>query len=151
MAAAGAIGATIGTAIGSGIGSLPPFIALGGPFIGGIIGGIGGDLFGRFLYENFINRKQTDERLKKLAEFINQDKKHAPAKALLPKEDEKKYFGVNPVITSRFGEMRGNRPHLGTDIAVPTGTPLVPVTDAIIVDYGDLSRSDAKRGEPDGS
>ena len=150
VAAAGAIGATIGTAIGSGIGSLPPFIALGGPFIGGIIGGIGGDLFGRFLYENFINRKQTDERLKKLAEFINQDKKPAPAKALLPKEDEKKYFGVNPVITSRFGEMRGNRPHLGTDIAVPTGTPLVPVTDAIIVDYGDLSRSDAKRGEPGG-
>ena len=26
----------------------------------------------------------------------------------------------------------------------------MPVTDAIIVDYGDLSRSDAKRGDPNG-
>ena len=122
LAAAGAIGATIGTAIGAGIGSLPPFVALGGPFIGGAIGGIGGDLFGRFLYENFTNRKQTDERLIKLAEFLGTGDKTAPAKALLPKEDEQSYFGVKPVPTSRYGEMRGNRPHLGTDIAAPTGT-----------------------------
>lgn len=150
LAAAGAIGATIGTAIGAGIGSLPPFVALGGPFIGGAIGGIGGDLFGRFLYENFTNRKQTDERLIKLAEFLGTGDKTAPAKALLPKEDEQSYFGVKPVLTSRYGEMRGNRPHLGTDIAAPTGTPLVAVSDGYIIDYGDLSRNDTKRGEPGG-
>jgi murein DD-endopeptidase MepM/ murein hydrolase activator NlpD len=148
LAAAGAIGATIGSALGAVIGgALIPVV---GGFIGGAAGGIGGDLLGRFVYENYINRKPTDERLKKLTEFINQDKKPAPAKALLPKEDEKKYFGVDPVVTGRFGEKRGNRYHGGTDIAAPTGTPLVPVTDAIIVDYGDLSRSDAKRGDPDG-
>ena len=148
LAAAGAIGATIGSALGAVIGgALIPVV---GGFIGGAAGGIGGDLLGRFVYEKYINRKPTDERLKKLAEFINQDKKPGPAKALLPKEDEKKYFGVDPVVTGRFGEKRGNRYHGGTDIAAPTGTPLVPVTDAIIVDYGDLSRSDAKRGDPDG-
>ena len=151
LAAAGAIGATIGTAIGAGIGSLPPFVALGGPFIGGAIGGIGGDLFGRFLYENFTNRKQTDERLLKLAEFLAAgDNKTAPAKALLPKKDEQSYFGVKPVLTSRYGEMRGDRPHLGTDIAAPTGTPLVAVSNGNIIDYGDLSRNDTKRGEPGG-
>jgi len=150
LAAAGAIGATIGTAIGAGIGSLPPFVALGGPFIGGAIGGIGGDLFGRFLYETFTNRKQTDERLIKLAEFLNQDKKPGPAKPLLPKKDEQSYFGVKPVLTSRYGEMRGDRPHLGTDIAAPTGTPLVAVSNGNIIDYGDLSRNDTKRGEPGG-
>ena len=68
----------------------------------------------------------------------------------MPSEEQKAYFGVDPVVTGRFGEKRGDRYHGGTAIAAPSGTPLVAVTDAVIVDYGDLSRNDAKRGDPNG-
>jgi murein DD-endopeptidase MepM/ murein hydrolase activator NlpD len=41
---------------------------------------------------------------------------------------------VTPVITSRYGESRGNRSHGGTDLAAPSGTPLTAVSDGEIVD-----------------
>ena len=56
----------------------------------------------------------------------------------------------NPTLRSEYGEMRGSKMHGGTDIAATPGAPLVPVTDATIVDYGKLSKSGAKRGDPYG-
>ena len=56
----------------------------------------------------------------------------------------------NPTLSSQYGEMRGSQMHGGTDIAATPGAPLVPVTDATIVDYGKLSQSGAKRGDPYG-
>lgn len=152
LAAAGAVGAGVGAALGGFIGSLPPFIAFGGPFIGGAIGGIGGDILFRSIYESLVTKTKTDERLKELAGNNDESKSKSkpPAKPIMPSEEQKAYFGVDPVVTGRFGEKRGDRYHGGTDIAAPTGTPLVAVTDAVIVDYGDLSRSDAKRGDPNG-
>ena len=55
-----------------------------------------------------------------------------------------------PVLTSAYGKMRSGGPHGGTDIAADLGAPLVPVTDATIVDYGKLSLTGAKRGDPSG-
>ncbi len=148
LAAAGAVGAGVGAALGGFIGGL--LIPVAGGFIGATAGGIGGDILFRSIYESLVTKTKTDERLKKLAESSDKSKRKPSAKPIMPSEEQKKYFGVDPIVTSRFGEMRGNRPHGGTDIAVPTGTPLVAVTDAVIVDYGDLSRSDAKSGQPGG-
>lgn len=55
-----------------------------------------------------------------------------------------------PQLTSAYGKMRSGGPHGGTDIAADLGAPLVPVTDATIVDYGKLSLTGAKRGDPSG-
>ena len=55
-----------------------------------------------------------------------------------------------PQLTSAYGKMRAGGPHGGTDIAADLGAPLVPVTDATIVDYGKLSLTGAKRGDPSG-
>lgn len=43
---------------------------------------------------------------------------------------------VTPILTSRMGEMRGNRRHGGTDLATNSGTPLRAVSDGMIVDSG---------------
>lgn len=43
---------------------------------------------------------------------------------------------VTPVITGRYGELRGSRSHGGFDLAVPEGTPLRAVSDGKIVDSG---------------
>jgi murein DD-endopeptidase MepM/ murein hydrolase activator NlpD len=56
----------------------------------------------------------------------------------------------DPTLSSQYGEMRGSQMHGGTDIAANPGAPLVPVTDATIVDYGKLSLTGAKRGDPSG-
>ena len=148
MAAAGALGAGVGAALGGFIGGL--LIPVVGGFIGATAGGIGGDILFRSIYESLVTKTKTDERLKKLAGNDDKSKSKPPAKPIMPSEEQKTYFGVDPVVTGRFGEKRGTSYHGGTDIAAPTGTPLVAVTDAVIVDYGDLSRSDAKRGDPNG-
>jgi len=148
LAAAGALGAGVGAALGGFIGGL--LIPVAGGFIGATAGGIGGDILFRSIYESLVTETKTDERLKKLAGNDNKSKRKAPAKPIMPSEEQKKYFGVDPIVTGRFGEKRGDRYHGGTDIAAPAGTPLVAVTDAVIVDYGDLSRSDAKAGDPNG-
>ena len=148
LAAAGAVGAGVGAALGGFIGGL--LIPVVGGFIGATAGGIGGDILFRSIYESLFIKTKTDERLKKLAGNDDKSKTKPPAKPIMPTEEQKAYFGVDPVVTGRFGEKRGDRYHGGTDIAAPTGTPLVAVTNADIVDYGDLSRSDAKRGDPNG-
>ena len=148
LAAAGAVGAGVGAALGGFIGGL--LIPVVGGFIGATAGGIGGDILFRSIYESLVTKTKTDERLKKLAGNDDESKTKPLAKPIMPSEEQKTYFGVDPVVTGRFGEKRGTSYHGGTDIAAPTGTPLVAVTDADIVDYGDLSRSDAKRGDPNG-
>jgi murein DD-endopeptidase MepM/ murein hydrolase activator NlpD len=148
LAAAGAVGAGVGAALGGFIGGL--LIPVAGGFIGATAGGIGGDILFRSIYESLVSKTKTDERLKELAGNNDKSKTKPPAKPIMPSEEQKAYFGVDPVVTGRFGEKRGDRYHGGTDIAAPSGTPLVAVTDAIIVDYGDLSRSDAKAGDPNG-
>ena len=148
LAAAGAVGAGVGAALGGFIGGL--LIPVAGGFIGATAGGIGGDILFRSIYESLVSKTKTDERLKELAGNNDKSKPKPPAKPIMPSEEQKTYFGVDPVVTGRFGEKRGTSYHGGTDIAAPTGTPLVAVTDAVIVDYGDLSRSDAKRGDPNG-
>ena len=148
LSAAGAVGAGVGAALGGFIGGL--LIPVVGGFIGATAGGIGGDILFRSIYESLVTKTKTDERLKELAGNNDKSKTKPLAKPIMPTEEQKAYFGVDPVVTGRFGEKRGTSYHGGTDIAAPTGTPLVPVTDAIIVDYGDLSRSDAKAGDPNG-
>ena len=54
------------------------------------------------------------------------------------------------VKTSDYGEVRGDRRHGGTDIAAASGTDLVAPTDGVIVDYGSLRETGAKRGDPNG-
>lgn len=54
------------------------------------------------------------------------------------------------VLTAHYGEKRGSKRHGGTDIAAPSGTALVAPTKGKIVDYGSLSESGAKRGDPKG-
>jgi len=44
--------------------------------------------------------------------------------------------GVTPIVTSRFGEKRGNRMHGGTDLSAPSGTPVRAVTDGQIIETG---------------
>jgi len=53
-AAFAAIGATIFGALGATVGSIVPF---GGTFIGGVLGGLGGDLAGKWLYDAFFSKK----------------------------------------------------------------------------------------------
>jgi len=65
-AAFAAIGATIFGALGATVGSIVPF---GGTFIGGVLGGLGGDLAGKWLYDAFFSKKkpikvQDDSELK---------------------------------------------------------------------------------------
>lgn len=43
---------------------------------------------------------------------------------------------VTPVVSSRYGVQRGNRSHGGTDLAVPSGTPLRAVADGKIIETG---------------
>ena len=54
------------------------------------------------------------------------------------------------VLTAQYGEKRGSKRHGGTDIAAPSGTALVAPTKGKIVDYGSLSETGAKRGDPKG-
>jgi murein DD-endopeptidase MepM/ murein hydrolase activator NlpD len=56
----------------------------------------------------------------------------------------------DPVVSSEYGKIRGGKRHGGVDIAAPTGTKLRAVSDGEIVDYGDLSQTGAKRGDPTG-
>ena len=74
----------------------------------------------------------------------------APARAIMPSQRELGQLGFAPKVTGRYGDMRKTGMHGGTDIAAPTGTPLVPVTDGEIVDYGDINLSGAKRGDSGG-
>lgn len=53
----------------------------------------------------------------------------------------------NPVLTSEYGKMRSTGPHGGTDIGAESGSPLVAVADAEVVDVGLLSRGN---GDPRG-
>lgn len=53
----------------------------------------------------------------------------------------------NPVLTSEYGKMRGSKAHGGTDIGAESGSPLVAVADAEVVDVGLLSRGN---GDPRG-
>lgn len=47
---------------------------------------------------------------------------------------------VKPIVTSRYGALRGKRMHGGTDLSVKEGTPLRAISDGVIVD------SDYERG-----
>lgn len=47
---------------------------------------------------------------------------------------------IKPLITSRYGDPRGNRTHGGSDLAVALGTPLRAISNGVIVD------SDFERG-----
>ena len=53
----------------------------------------------------------------------------------------------NPVLTSEYGKMRGSKAHGGTDIGAESGSPLVAVADAEVVDVGLLSGGS---GDPGG-
>ena len=53
----------------------------------------------------------------------------------------------NPVLTSEYGKMRGSKSHGGTDIGAESGSPLVAVSDAEVIDVGLLSRGN---GDPSG-
>ena len=144
-AAAGAVGAAVLGAVGGFLGNL--ILPVGGGFIGATLGGFGGDYLFREIYKNLFNVRQGKELG---LDSPDSSKRTAPARAIMPSEREIGRLGFSPEVTGRYGDKRTTGTHGGTDIAAPSGTPLVPVTDGVIIDYGDLGRSDDKRGDPNG-
>jgi len=146
-AAAGAVGAAILGAVGGFLGNL--ILPIGGGFIGATLGGFGGDYLFREMYKKLFNVRQGKE-LESDSDSSLSPTRTAPARAIMPSERQLGKLGFTPVVTGRYGDMRKTGMHGGTDIAAPSGTPLVPVTDGKIVDYGDVRLSGAKRGNPGG-
>ena len=144
-AAAGAVGAAVLGAVGGFLGNL--ILPVGGGFIGATLGGFGGDYLFREIYKNLFNVRQGKELG---LDSPDSSKRTAPARAIMPSEREIGRLGFSPEVTGRYGDKRTTGTHGGTDIAAPSGTPLVPVTNGVIIDYGDLGRSDDKRGDPNG-
>ena len=138
-AAAGAVGAAVLGAVGGFLGNL--ILPIGGGFIGATLGGFGGDYLFREIYKKLFNIRAGEEVA------VNTSGRVAPARAIMPSQRELGQLGFAPKVTGRYGDMRKTGMHGGTDIAAPTGTPLVSVTDGEIVDYGDINLSGAKRGD----
>lgn len=136
LAIATAIGAGLGTAIGAAIGTA--VLPVAGSFIGGVAGGFVGSSLLEMLYNRIIGKRQESGDLSKdVSTSTSATRKVAPAKPITLSEEDRKNYNVTPIITSRFGateSFRGGKPHGGSDIAVPVGTPLVAVSNGKIIE-----------------
>ena len=81
-----------------------------------------------------VGRNRASISPETAGDALDMQRKGGPAQTSQQSTQAVSSRGITPIITSRYGELRGTRTHGGSDLAVKQGTSLRAVSDGVIVD-----------------
>jgi len=81
-----------------------------------------------------VGRNRASISPEAAGDALDMQRKGGPAQTSQQSTQAVSSRGITPIITSRYGELRGTRTHGGSDLAVKQGTSLRAVSDGVIVD-----------------